>query len=306
MKKLALLPFLLLLGCSSAGPRSLATGEKLVVMASTVHLASIALAVAGADAEVQLLPKEGTDPHSFEATTDDRRRLERAHILLVNGLKLETFDAPKLASAARLTLVDCSAKIPESFLIDDDEKGEEHGHEHEHGHAHGDCDPHVWLSTEGATHQANAVASAMSALDPAHAEGYRKRAAEFATRLTQLRDDFKQRFAALANTSFITDHDAFAYFAREFGLRNVGFVRKLPGKEPTLEERRTLEKAIRDTGAKAIFIEPGHDATASEAVAASVGVKLAQLDPFEIGKPFKSAYEDVMRKNLGAVLDAMK
>src|SRR5262245_46163115 len=115
MKKLAFLPLLFIVACGAGGPRSLESGEKLVVMASTLHLACIAQAVCGDDAAVELLPAEGADPHSFEATAADRARLEKSHLLLTNGLALETFDAEKLSKSARVTLVNCSAGIKENF-----------------------------------------------------------------------------------------------------------------------------------------------------------------------------------------------
>lgn len=303
MKKLGLVSVLLLAACTSGGPKSLQSGEKLVVMASTLHLAALAMVVCGDDASVELLPAEGADPHSFEATAADRARLEKAHLLLINGLALETFDPPKLSASARVTLADCSKGIEEKFLLE----GEEHeGHDHGHEHGHEAHDPHVWLSTEGAAMQAKAIAEACAKLDGAHADGYRKRAGELAARLKKLREEYVGEIDALPNKSFVTDHDAFGYFAREFKLKDVGHIRKLPGKDPTVEERAALEKLIKETGAKAIFIEPGHDKAAAEAVAKSVGVKLAQLDPMEVGKPTRTSYEEVMRKNLDAVLEALK
>lgn len=296
---------LLAAACTTGGPKTLQSGEKLVVMVSTFHLASLAMAVCGDDADVQLLPAEGSDPHSFEAKAADRARLEKAHVLLINGLKLESFEAGKLAASARVTLVDCSEGVEKKFLIEAEEE-EHEGHDHGHDHGHGASDPHVWLSTEGAALQAKAIAEACAKIDSAHAEGYRKRADELAARLKKLREEYAGKIGALANKSFVTDHDAFGYFAREFGLKNVGHIRKLPGKEPTVEERSALEKLIKESGAKAIFIEPGHDKAAAEAVAKSVGVKLAMLDPMEVGKPTKTAYEEGMRKNLEAVLEALK
>jgi ABC-type Zn uptake system ZnuABC Zn-binding protein ZnuA len=304
MKKVFALSLIFLISaCTGGGPRALQAGEKPRLIASTFHLAALAMAVCGDDAHVELLPAEGADPHSFEATAADRARLEKAHLLLINGLSLETFDAPKLAASASVTLVDCSAGIAEKFLLE----GEEEEHDgHDHGHGHEAHDPHVWLSTEGASMQAKAIAEACAKLDSAHADGYRKRADELAARLKKLREEYAGKIDALANKAFVTDHDAFGYFAREFKLKNVGHIRKLPGKDPTVEERSALEKLIKETGAKAIFIEPGHDKAAAEAVAKSVGVKLAQLDPLEVGKPARTIYEEAMRKNLDAVLEALK
>lgn len=89
MKKLVgIVLVLLVAACGGGATKSLQSGEKLVVMASTFHLAALAKAVCGEDADVQLLPAEGADPHSFEAKASDRARLEKAHLLLINGLKL--------------------------------------------------------------------------------------------------------------------------------------------------------------------------------------------------------------------------
>lgn len=303
---------LLVVGCGGAnGPKTLEDGETLRVIASTPHLASLAMAIAGEDAKVELLPGEGGNPHEYEPTISDRRRLQESHLLLVNGLALEPFDAVKLAESARVTLVDCSAGIPESWLLDghEDEEGEEHAEEHaghDHGHEHeGEHNPHVWLSTEGAIYQAEAITEAMAKMDSANADSYRKRLVEVKASLTGLRDEFKPRVAGLKKRRFVSNHDAFPYFAREFGLEQVGVVQRTPGATPTVQERREIELLLAEGGAEAIFMEPGFDDSASRAIAESSKLPLATLDPFGVGKPGPQALQDVFRKNLETVLKTL-
>lgn len=298
-----------LVACGGGGPKKLGEGETLTVMASTPHLASLAMAIAGEDAHVEMLAPEGANPHDYEPTVADRRRLESAHMLLVNGLALEVFDAGKIAEGAKVTLVDCSAGIPEDWLISGEEEEEdaaEHDdHDHDHGHDHGEHNPHVWLSVEGAIYQAQAITDAMASMDSAHADGYRKRLDELKKRLEALRDEFKPKIAKLTKTKFVSNHDAFPYFAREFGLQQVGVIQRTPGHNPSMEERRELEKQIKDGGAHAIFMEPGFDDAASHVIAESTGLPLATLDPFGVGKPGVEAYEKVMRANLETVLKTL-
>lgn len=311
MKKTLLLLFLVpaLAACGGGDTRTLAPGETMIVMASTPHLASLAMAIAGDAAKVEMLAPEGANPHDYEPTVTDRRRLESAHLLLVNGLQLEVFDARKISGAANVTLVDCSAGIPEDWLLEAAEEEAGHagssGHDHGHEHSHGDYNPHVWLSVEGAVYQAQAILDAMVAMDSANADGYRKRFDALKQNLEALSEEYRPRISALARTKFVSNHDAFPYFAREFGLQQVAVIQRTPGHNPSMEERRALEKKIREGGAHAIFMEPGYDDAASHVIAESTGLPLATLDPFGIGKPGVDAYQRVMRANLETVLKTL-
>ena len=296
-----------LLAACGGGDKTLKEGEKPVVMATTVHLASLAMAIAGDDANVEMLAPEGSSMHDYEPSVADRRRLEAAHLLLVNGLQFEPFDAAKLAETAKAKLVDCSAGMPEAFLIEGEEEEEGHGHhEHEHEHHdHGAHNPHVWLSTEGAITQAKAIADALADFDAAHAEGYRKRFDELKKRLEALRDEYKPKLAKLKKTAFVSNHDAFPYFAREFGLKQVGVIQRTPGQDPTVAERREIELLLARGDAHAIFMEPGYDDAASRAIAANAKLPLATLNPFDVGKPAPDALERALRQNLETVLKTL-
>lgn len=307
MKKtiLILLVVPLLCACGASARRTLQAGETLVVMASTPHLASLAMAIAGGDATVEMLAPEGANPHDYEPTVADRRRLQGAHLLLVNGLKLEAFDAGKIAEGANVTLVDCSAKIPGDWLITSEEDGPDGHDEHDHDHDHGTHNPHVWLSIDGAIYQAQAIVDAMASFDAEHGDAYRRRFDAMKTRLEALRDEFKPKVAQLQKKKFVSNHDAYPYFAREFGLKQVGVIQRTPGHNPSMNERREIEAHIKEGGANAIFMEPGYDDAGSHVIAESTGLPLATLDPLGVGKPTPDAYENVMRRNLETVLKTL-
>jgi ABC-type Zn uptake system ZnuABC Zn-binding protein ZnuA len=239
----------------------------------------------------------------------DRRRLEEAHLLLVNGLGLEGFDAGKIAASAKVTLVDCAGAIPENWLIGEEDGAEkdvnDHGHDHSHHHDHGEHNPHVWTCTEGLIYQATAIADAFVAFDKAHADGYRARFEKLKTRLEALRAEFKPKVEALKKKSFVSNHDAFPYFAREFGLKQVGVIQRTPGHNPTVEERRAIEKRLKSGEAHAIFMEPGYDDAASQAIAENSNLPLAVLDPYESGKVGADEPEKVLRRNLETVLKTL-
>lgn len=301
--RIALLSITFLLAACGAGVKPLADGEALHVIAVSPALASMAMAVAGDDANVEMLAPEDAGAHDYEPSIADRRRLESAHILLINGLGLENFDARSVARAARVTLVDCSAQIPKQWLIQPEDDDDDH--DHGHSHSHGEYNPHVWLATEGAIYEARAMADAFGKLDSANAESYMRRFEELKTRLEALSAEYKPKVAALSKRKFVSNHDAFPYFAREFGLEQAGVIQRTPGHNPTVEQRRALERQIKEGGAHAIFMEPGYDDAASQAIAANSGLPLAVLDPYDAGKPAANGLENKLRETLETVLKTL-
>ncbi|MBK8208101.1 MAG: zinc ABC transporter substrate-binding protein [Planctomycetes bacterium] len=293
---------LVLAACGGGETRTLPRGETLSVIATTPALASMALAIAGDDAKVELFGPEGGSSHDFEPSVNDRRRLETAHVLLVNGMGLEGFDTLKVAKSARILHVNCSADMPKEYLIGSIETEDEHAG---HDHAHGEHNPHVWLGTEGAIHQARAITEALAKADPAHADGYRSRFEALKSRLEALVAEYKPKVAALTKKNFVSNHDAFPYFAREFGLKQVGVIQRTPGHNPTVEQRRAIEKMLSSGHAHAIFMEPGYDDAASRIIAENSKLPLGVLDPFDVGKPSTDGLEKVMRANLDTVLKTL-
>ena len=281
-----------LAACGQTSARELKTGETLRIVTSAPHLACLALNIAGEQAEVELLPPENANPHSFEPGTKDREKIQNAHLLVTNGLGLEPWDAVKLAAAAGATLVDCG-KLPASFLIKTDD-------EHD-GHSHGSSNPHVWLSLEGATLQAEIICKAIQKMDPANANTYGQNLEAFKKRLKDLRTELNLQLDELTSRKFASNHDAFPYFAQEFELVQVGVVQLTPGHNPSVSERAKLVDKIIQTRAKAVFIESGFDEKAAAAIAEQAGVKLGRLDPVATGKPTRIMLEDAFRKNVKEV-----
>ncbi|MHC4840404.1 MAG: metal ABC transporter substrate-binding protein [Planctomycetota bacterium] len=294
---LSMVMTIMLVACGQASVRELRPGGTLRIVTSTPHLACLAMNIAGDRAEVELLPPENANPHAFEPSTQDREKIQKAHLLVINGLELEPWDADKLATAAGATLVDCG-ELPASFLIKSDDANE---HEEHEGHSHGTSNPHVWLSLEGATLQAEVICKAMQKMDGANAKIYGQNLDEFKKRLKDLRAELNLNLDELTSRKFASNHDAFPYFAQEFELVQVGVVQLTPGHNPSVSDRAKLVDKIKRTGAKAVFIERGFDEKAARAIAEQAGVELGTLDPLATGKPTRSMLEDAFRANIAEV-----
>lgn len=291
------------------------SGPKVVV--SFAPLYCFAVNVAGDDAVVRNLLTT-TGPHHFNPTDQDARILRRADVFFVNGLGLEG-DKPermKKGSGNRsLKVVELGGRIPESNLCEGS-CTHDHGDDH-HAHDHG-TDPHVWLSPDQAKYLVGGIADELGKLDAAHADGYKRRAAEYAGRLDTLKAECKKLLDGKKDRRLVTFHDSMAYFAKSFDVEIAGVLQKNPGSEPTGKELEKLIAICTNPTApvRVVCVEPQYSnsnaGTKLVQILREKGVAdpvLVELDPLETVPPDQLTpdwYEKKMLANVRALAEKMK
>lgn len=297
-----------------------AKSGKLNVLTTLPALASMAMYIAGEDADVVMLQPAGTDPHEFEPTLKDRKKLEHADLLIINGLGMEIWDTQELASVSNIKLVDCSTNLPDGFLIESGLAGhtttcgcsscqaaaEEAAKKHaeENGHSHGEHNPHIWLSADGAIAQATVIAEALATANPDNAENYRARLKSFSEEIHAVRDQGLEKLAPYKGKSFATEHDAFPYLARETGLQCAAITR-IPSDGVSMKRRAELAESMQAQGVKAVFTEPGaFNSTAITTLAKELGVGVGTLDPLCMATPSADLVQRKLADNYQALAQA--
>ena len=106
----------------------------------------------------------------------------------------------------------------------------------------------------------------------------------------------------LKTRDIVTFHEAFPYFAEEFGLHIVATIARDPGSEPSARELAGTIQAVRRAGVKALFAEPQY----SPRVARETGATVYVLDPAVTGPASPNAYIDILEKNLVELQKALK
>lgn len=278
------------------------------VLTTTPALQSLAAEVAGPHGQVDNWLAGGGDPHDFQFTARDLRRLREADVLIVNGLGLETWLQRAIERAGRpagLRVVEAAAGIPESQLILGECSGHDHDHDHHH-HAHAP-NPHVWLDPVLARHLVTNIVRVLVAADPAHAGAYEANAAALDARLAALHGEFERRLAPVRARAFIVFHDAFPYLVRRYALRQVGVVEEAASVEPSARHLTALGATVRAEGVRVMFLEPGARSRLAQRLARDWNLRLATLDPLETSaESGAGAYEAAMRRNLDALVAALQ
>jgi zinc transport system substrate-binding protein len=225
--------------------------------------------------------------HDWSPSTDDFKKLAHADIFITEGAGMEGFLDRVVAGYPHLRIVKLSEGIP---LITEN----------------GVPNPHTWLNVDNAIVMVRNLASALASADPPHAAQYQRNADDYIAKLTALRDEMVTALKPYAGTQIITFHEAFPYFAQEFGLVIAAVVEREPGSEPSARELADLITMIRHQGIKTVFVEPQYPSQVADTIARETGVHVLTLDPAVTGPDDPDSYLVIMRKNLKSLVEGMR
>lgn len=279
-----------------------------------VHALNVAGGIEGVTVENMTDPITGC-LHDFQLTTVHMRRLADADVLVVNGGGMETFIEKVVAQRPELKIVDAGRGI--EFIPNEAGGHHDHadkkaaGHDHDHGHHdHGEMNVHVWLGPELAIRQVRNIAEGLAAIDSARAGAYRANAAAYAAKIEALRARMAAELTPWRGKRIVTFHEAFPYFAREFGLDVAAVVQRDPGTDPSPRELAGAIDLVRTSRVAAVFAEPQYPAAGAEAIRRETGVKFGILDPVVTGpenpEAAREAYLRAMEKNLAVLKEAFQ
>ena len=263
-----------------------------------------------------LLVPMGINPHDWEPTIRDTEKLEKSDMIIINGLGYENWVDSLELSNLQGVIVDTSNGIAIEH-DDEHEKEDEHdGHEKEDEHDghekederdehdHGGQDPHIWLNPVYAQLQAKNIANALSNSDPTNKNYYQSNAEMYIKELDSLDSKIRTELSG-CRTDFITFHNAFSYFAEEYGLTQHTIVASTdPHGDVT---PKTLEKIIstaKKLNIKVIFAEESTSIKTSQVIADEIGGKVLVLSPLEVVSD-EEDYVSKMTQNLENLREAL-
>lgn len=281
----------LLLVCLSLGGFAAAEGLNVTATFYPLYLAAINVC-RGVDgvAVSCLTPPTAGCLHDYQITSAERRALADSDVIIANGAGLESF-MEKLAPQLDSAVIEAAAGID---LLP--------GHEDE-------WNPHVWVSVSGAMRQAENIAAGLSAADPAHADAYAANCAAYLEKLRVLQEETAAALAPCAGKSIVTFHEAFDYYAAEFGLNVAAVVQHDEGSAPSAREIAETIAIIREQNVTALFAEPQYSDDSVDVIARETGLTVFELDPAVTGEAIADdydAYLRIMQQNLAVLLEALQ
>lgn len=292
-----ILSITLLSACGGDNPSDGGSGDKLNVVATTVQITALTREVGGDLINLHGIIPAGADAHAFEPTASDLGAIEGADVILRHGIGLDDWIEDTLGAAGAAPVI-----VTDGIIL---LKGEEDGQTVD--------EPHVWQDPANDKVMADNIAAALDTADPDNKSAYDANAAAYKQTLDETRDEVQAIINEIPeeNRKLVTNHDAFGYFARAFGLEVVGAV--IPsistGSEPSAEDTAGLLDTIEEQGVKAIFAESSVNPGLATTLANDAGVTIVDdLYGDSLGEPGSGAdtVHGMLLTNARKIADALK
>jgi len=282
---------------TAAMPAATNTAETKIRAVTTMSILADMVSNVGGDRVIaeNIIPI-GAGPEDYQTTPEDAQKISGANILFYNGFGLEEWLDPLFESAGKPDMPRVAAATGLTGIDIDDEFTE--------------GNPHFWMSAaNGVTYVAN-IRDALIKLDAAGEAVYTANAARYTEQLNALNTELKQQAATLpeASRKLVTNHDAFPYFAQEYGFTIIGNVLASPEAQPSAGELAQLVEALKRENIKAIFSESQFSPELTQTIADEAGVSIvADLFTDTLGEPGSAGatYIDMLRSNMTTIVNAL-
>ena len=256
-------------GSDDSAPES--DGDSILVATTVSPITSIVSRVGGDCVDVRGIVPEGTNSHTFEPAPAVAALLSDADVVFINGLKLEdptlAMAEANMADGAELVELGTVALPEEDYIFDFSFPEED-----------GKPNPHLWTDPTYAIVYADIVREVLSERDPECADQMQENFEAFAAQAEELAEAVRldQQTVPAGGLKLVTYHDAYAYFAENFGWQVVGAVQPSDFADPTPSEVVTLIEQIRTEGVPTIFGSEVFPSNVLEEVGNETGVRYEQ------------------------------
>lgn len=271
-----LFPWLAALACAGASPALAGCGSSssfvrpgvVRVVATTTQVGDVVRAVGGDRVEVVQVLHPNNDPHEYEPRPDDVRALLGAPLVFESGNGLDAWMGKVVADSGGHPRVVTLAEANVVRLA-----GEQSGPEASR------YDPHWWHDPRNVEAAIPLIRDALSRANASAAAVYARNARRYLGRLRRLDAGIMACMARVpaAQRKLVTDHDAFGYFARRYGIDVVGAV--IPSQttdaEPSAGAVAQLVRTIEREHVHAVFPESSVNPKLARAIAQETGASSA-------------------------------
>ena len=233
--------------------------------------------------------------HDFQIQSEDLKNIEKSSAFIINGAGMENFLKKVTDEIPKIKIIDSSKDIK---LLENNCHHHHHSHEHEYN-------PHIWMSIDNYIKQTENIAEGLIESDPGNEEKYKQNCEEYISKLKNLKNDITLKLKDVRGKSIITFHEAFPYFANEFGLNIPDVINHDPESEPSAKQISKTINIMKENNINSLFIEPQYKSTAAETISKETGAKIYTLDPAVTGENSKDAYIEIMTKNAETLKEAL-
>ena len=282
------------------------------------------------DAEVTMLLDNGIDLHSFQPTASDIMKISECDLFIYVGGESDEWVGDVLKEAANKNMVVINLlevlgnRVVEEEVVEGMQGEDEDEHDHDHDDDHDDhehhhdgeveYDEHVWLSLRNASVLVESIADALSKIDPAGKDTYKKNADNYIEQLKALDNEYQDVTGkASQKTILFGDRFPFRYLADDYKLKYyAAFVGCSAESEASFETITFLAKKVEELSLPAVLTIEGRDHSIAKTIVESTkskDQKILTMDSMQstTSEDVKNgaSYIAIMKANLEVLKEAL-
>lgn len=236
---------------------------KLQVLTTFTVLADMAKNIAGDKANVESITKPGAEIHGYEPTPGDIVRMQKADMVLDNGMNLEKWAEKLYENVKDVPHVTVTEGIEPMSIAE--------------GPYTGKPNPHAWMSPTNALKYADTIAKALSNVDPQNKASYEQNAAAYKQQISEVDTKLRWGLARLPadNRYLVSCEGAFSYLIRDYDLKELYLWPINADAQGTPQQIKSVVETVKTHAIPAVFCESTVSSKAMEQVAQETGTRFA-------------------------------
>ena len=294
--------------------------KNLAVLATTPMLGEFVKKVAGENIEVQVLMPYAVDPHHFEPSPQDVKKINEADLVFYVGLQYETASLRKLLEnsvESGQVLIEIGSKVnPIEFGNDDHDKHDDHDDKDKHDdedkhddHDHGIFDPHFWFDPNRVALAVGAIKNELINIDPENKNDYESSANNYLDKLKALDGQIATLIETIPsdNRKIITTHESLGYLENRYGVEVLVTIIPSVTTEDGVTPKQLVKviEEIKEHEIKVLFLESESLTKSAEIIAAETNIKLVSGLWVETLK-INQSYIDFLKTNVDLIVENLK
>ena len=295
--------FILFLGaCSQDKQNDVNESHGMKIVTSFYPVYSMVKAVSGDLNDVRMI-QSSSGIHSFEPSANDIAAIYDADVFVYHSHTLESWAGsldPSLQKS-KVKVLEASEGMTLERVpgLEDMKAGD--GIDEKTLY-----DPHTWLDPEKVAEEAQIIADKLSELDSANKDIYQKNAQNFSAKAHDLTKKYQPIFEKVNQRNFVTQHTAFSYLAKRFGLNQLGIAGISPDQEPSPRQLTEIQEFVKNYKVKTIFTESNASSKVADTLVKSTGVSLKTLNPLEADPQNDKSYLENLEDNIAILAEELK
>jgi len=274
-----------------------------ITVTTTIYpLYSIAKEVGGDKIKLHNLIPFGVEAHGFDPSPADMAKLSKSDIFITSSDSMEPWK-DKIVESLKIEqkVFDMSKHV--KLRVAQEENDEHHEHENE------GIDPHYWVSLNNYILMTESITKLFIEKDNANKDFYTQNANNYLEKIKKLKEKFDSSMDTCTNKKILVNHDAFGYFADDYGVKQYSISGMSPDDKPSAKQIAELINLVKNEKINTVFFEEFASPKVALTIAKATYVKIDTLRPAEnISKEENKkgyGYLQIMEDNLERLKFAM-